>query len=204
MKLVAFINTAHLLCHYCLLILPTAVLAMAARDGAFGGDYGPILELATAMFVLYGLLSLPQGWLAARFGRRAMIAAYFFGTGAALIAASLTRTPLGLEVALAAAGAFAAIYHPVGTAMLVEAAGERPGRALGINGVCGNAGVALAPVDDGGAGEPVWLAGGVCGAGSGVCGAGCGLAAPARQPSHSHAVQPDRSRRFRVPWFDER
>ncbi len=81
MKLVAFINTAHLLCHYCLLILPTAVLAMAARDGAFGVDYGPILELATAMFVLYGLLSLPQGWLAARFGRRTMIAAYFFGTG---------------------------------------------------------------------------------------------------------------------------
>ena len=146
MQLIAFINTAHLLCHYCLLILPTAVLAMAARDGAFGGDYGPILELATAMFVLYGLLSLPQGWLAARFGRRAMIAAYFFGTGAALIAASVTRTPLSLEVALAAAGAFAAIYHPVGTAMLVEAAGERPGRALGINGVCGNAGVALAPV----------------------------------------------------------
>ena len=27
---IALINTAHLLCHYCLLILPTAVLAMAA------------------------------------------------------------------------------------------------------------------------------------------------------------------------------
>ncbi len=146
MRLVAFINTAHLLCHYCLLILPTAVLAMAVRDGAFGVEYGPILELATAMFVLYGLLSLPQGWLAARFGRRAMIAAYFFGTGAALLAASLARTALALEVALAAAGAFAAIYHPVGTAMLVEAAGERPGRALGTNGVCGNVGAALAPV----------------------------------------------------------
>ncbi len=146
MRLVAFINTAHLLCHYCLLILPTAVLAMAVRDGAFGTEYGPLLELATAMFVLYGLLSLPQGWLAARFGRRAMIAAYFFGTGLALMAAGLARTPLALEAALAAAGAFAAIYHPVGTAMLVEAAGDRPGRALGTNGVFGNLGVALAPV----------------------------------------------------------
>ncbi len=38
--------------------------------GAFGESYGPILALATGMFVLYGLLSLPQGWLAARFGRR--------------------------------------------------------------------------------------------------------------------------------------
>ena len=72
---IAFINVAHGFCHYCLLILPTAVLAMAAPGGAF-----------------------------------------------------------------------AAIYHPVGTAMLVEAAGDRPGRAIGVNGVSGNFGVALAPV----------------------------------------------------------
>ena len=51
-----------------------------------------------------------------------------------------------LAVTLAATGLFAAIYHPIGTAMLVEAAGDRPGRAIGINGVFGNLGVALAPV----------------------------------------------------------
>ena len=63
---IAFINTAHTITHYCLLILPTAVLAMAVPDGPFGAGYGPILALATGMFVLYGLLSLPQGWLAQR------------------------------------------------------------------------------------------------------------------------------------------
>ncbi len=145
-RLIAFINVAHLLCHYCLLILPTAVLAMVAEGGAFGREYGPVLALATGMFVLYGLLSLPQGWLAARFGRRRMIAAYFFGTGSALLASACAPTPLALELTLAAAGGFAAIYHPLGTAMLVEAAGERPGRALGFNGMCGNAGVSLAPI----------------------------------------------------------
>ncbi len=145
-RLIAFINSAHSLCHYCLLILPTAVLAMAVEGGSFGAAYGPVLALATGMFVLYGLLSLPQGWLAARFGRHAMIAAYFFGTGAALVATGFARTPAVLALTLAAAGAFAAIYHPIGTAMLVEAAGERPGRSLGVNGVCGNFGVALAPV----------------------------------------------------------
>ena len=51
-----------------------------------------------------------------------------------------------LAAALAAAGLFAAIYHPIGTAMLVDAAGDKPGRAIGINGVFGNFGVALAPV----------------------------------------------------------
>ena len=40
-------------------------------------------------------------------------------------------------------GIFAAIYHPVGMAMLIEASGAR-GRTLAFNGVCGNLGVSLA------------------------------------------------------------
>lgn len=143
---VIFINAAHSITHYSLLILPTAVLAMARSGGAFGDQYGPILELATGMFVLYGLFSLPQGWLVARFGRKALMAAFYFGTGLSLIACGLVSAPFALMLALAAAGLFAAIYHPIGTAMLVEAAGDRPGRAIGVNGVFGNMGVALAPV----------------------------------------------------------
>lgn len=143
---IAFINAAHLLCHYCLLILPTAVLAMVRPGGPFGAEYGPVVALATGMFVLYGVLSLPQGWLAARLGRKPLIAAFFIGTGLALIGCGVTDSPWALAVLLAATGAFAAIYHPVGTAMLVDAAGDKPGRAIGINGVFGNFGVALAPI----------------------------------------------------------
>ena len=140
------INAAHLLTHYSLLILPTAVLAMAAPHSPFGADYGPIVALATGMFALYGLGSLPQGWLAARFGRPHMMLAFFLGTGASLLAASFAQTPVALATALGFAGLFSAIYHPIGTAMLVEAAGDRPGRALGLNGVFGNVGVASAPL----------------------------------------------------------
>ena len=143
---IVFINLAHCLTHYSLLILPTAVLVMARAGGAFGAHYGPILALATGMFVLYGVGSLPQGWLAARVGRKAMLAVFFVGTGLSLVGAGLVSTPLGLGLALAASGMFAAIYHPIGTAMLVDAAADRPGRAIGINGVFGNLGVALAPV----------------------------------------------------------
>ena len=140
------INAAHLLTHYSLLILPTAVLAMAAPNSPFGADYGPIVALATAMFALYGAGSLPQGWLAARFGRPRMMLAFFLGTGASLVAASLAQGRVGLAIALGFAGFFSAIYHPIGTAMLVEAAGDKPGRALGVNGVFGNLGVASAPL----------------------------------------------------------
>ena len=143
---IAFINTAHGFCHYCLLILPTAVLAMALPGSPFGSEYGPILALATGMFVLYGALSLPQGWLAARFGRKHLMTVFFLGTGASLVLCGFAFSPWLLALALASTGAFAAIYHPIGTAMLVDAAGERPGRAIGINGVFGNFGVALAPV----------------------------------------------------------
>ena len=143
---IAFINMAHYLCHYCLLILPTAVLMMLAGHSGFGEEYGTIMALATGMFVLYGALSLPQGWLVGRFGRKTMIGTFFLGTGVSLLCCGMVHGPLGLALTLSAVGAFAAIYHPVGTAMLVEAAGDRPGRSIGLNGVFGNLGVASAPV----------------------------------------------------------
>lgn len=143
---IGFINVAHTLTHYSLLILPTAVLVMARPGGAFGPSYGPILALATFMFVFYGLFSLPQGWIAERTGRKTLMTVFFLGTGLGLIICGLAPTPLLLAMALAVTGLFAAIYHPIGTAMLIEAAGARPGRAIGVNGVFGNVGVALAPV----------------------------------------------------------
>ena len=51
-----------------------------------------------------------------------------------------------LGVGLALIGAFAAIYHPIGTALLVDVAGDKPGQAIGLNGVFGNIGVAMAPM----------------------------------------------------------
>jgi MFS family permease len=143
---IVFINTAHTITHYSLAILPTAVLVMAVPGGPFGESYAPILALATGMFVLYGLLSLPQGWLAQRFGRKTLMTVFFLGIAAGLIGAGLAHSPTILAIALACAGGFAAIYHPIGTTMLIEAAGDKPGSSIGVNGVFGNVGVALAPV----------------------------------------------------------
>src|SRR3954454_14482692 len=126
---IVFINTAHTITHYSLLILPTAVLAMARRGGPFGEAYGPILALATGMFVLYGLMSLPQGWLAQRGGRKPLMTAFFFRTAVSLAAAAIAVSPIMLAVALGGVGLFTAIYHPIGTTMLVEAAGDKPGSA---------------------------------------------------------------------------
>ena len=142
-----FVNAAHSFTHYGLLILATAVLGIVVQEPeVFGRDYGPIIALGTTMFVVYGLGALPMGWLQDRLGRRALFGAFVLGTGIFMTAAGFAQSPITLGAALGLMGAFSAIYHPVGTAMLVEAAGDRVGRAMGVNGVFGNLGVASAPI----------------------------------------------------------
>ena len=92
---IVFINAAHTLNHYGLLILATAVLGMVQQaPEAFGRDYGPILALGTAMFVLYGLGALPMGWLAERVGRKALMSAFFLGVGCSMLLAGMA-VPIG-------------------------------------------------------------------------------------------------------------
>lgn len=133
-----YVNAAHFFDHYAMLIFAAAVIVIAPR---FGMGYGELLPYATPGFVAFGAGSLLTGWLGDRWSRRHMMVIYFFGIGAALLLVGLVRTPVELGVALFVVGLMAAIYHPVGTAMLVAHA-PRLGREVGINGVWGNLGVA--------------------------------------------------------------
>jgi predicted MFS family arabinose efflux permease len=137
---IGFLNFAHGLDHYVMLIFPTVVISLEAF---YGRPYGELIALGTASFFAFGIFSLPAGWLADHWSRRNMMAAFFFGCGVSLAAATLAPNLIVLAVALFVLGVFAAIYHPVGTAMVVEAATHR-GRTLALNGVCGNLGVAFA------------------------------------------------------------
>jgi MFS family permease len=137
---IGFLNWAHAIDHFVILIYPTVVIALQA---VYGDSYSTLLYLSTASFVAFGLFSLPAGWLGDHWSRRNMMTVFFFGVGASLIGVALSPTLFVLGFALFALGLFAAIYHPVGTAMIVEAATQR-GRTLAFNGVCGNLGVSLA------------------------------------------------------------
>ncbi len=72
-----------------------------------------------------------------------MMAAFYLGCGVSLAGVGLAPNLITLALAMFALGIFAAIYHPVGMAMLIEASGAK-GRTLAFNGVCGNLGVSLA------------------------------------------------------------
>ncbi len=139
-RTILFVNWAHALDHFVLLIFPTAVIAIAAD---LHRDYGDLIWLSTGAFVAFGLFALPVGWLADRFGRRALLSWFFFGYGAScLLVAASTSFPM-LAASLLLLGIFSAIYHPIGSAMIVANAAHL-GRALGANGVWGNMGAALA------------------------------------------------------------
>jgi len=138
--LVPFLNLGHLLDHLAMLVFPTAVLALGAE---WNRPYSELLPLALGGFVAFGAFAIPAGWLADHWSRYRVLAIFFFGIGAALFLTGLSREPWHIAVGLTLVGAFAAIYHPVGIAMLV-AAPEKMGRALGWNGLWGNLGLAFA------------------------------------------------------------
>jgi MFS family permease len=137
---IAFLNWAHAIDHFVLLIFPTVVIGLEA---IYGRPYSELIALSTAAFVAFGVFSLPAGWLADRWSRRNMMVVFYVGCGLSLIAAGLAPNLTVLAAALFALGVCAAIYHPVGMAMLIEISHAR-GRTLAFNGVCGNLGVALA------------------------------------------------------------
>ena len=139
-RVIAFINAGHVMDHMFMLIFPTAVLGM---QSTFARPYGELIALAFGGFVAFGVGSIPAGWLGDRWSRRNMMAVFFIGIGAASFTTGLAQSTTQLAAGLIAIGLFGAIYHPVGTAMLVSHA-ERVGRELGINGVWGNLGVAFA------------------------------------------------------------
>jgi MFS family permease len=139
-RAIGLLNWAHAIDHYVLLIFPTVVLSLEAF---YSRSYAELIALSTPCFVAFGVFSLPAGWLADRWSRRNMMVLFYAGCGLSLIAAAFAPGTITLAAALFLLGVFAAIYHPVGMAMLIEASQAR-GRTLAFNGVCGNLGAALA------------------------------------------------------------
>jgi len=139
---IRFINGAHFIDHYAMLVFAAAVIVMGP---ALNIPYGDLLPYATPGFVMFGAGSLLTGWLGDRWSRRHMMAVFFLGIGAAVTMVGFVQTPAQLGVALFTVGLFASIYHPVGTAMLISYA-DKLGREVGINGVWGNLGVASSAV----------------------------------------------------------
>ena len=135
------LNIGHFLDHLFTLVFATVAALVLYREWGIG--YAELLAYATPGFFAFGVFSLPAGWLADRWSRDGMMSVFFLGIGAAAIATSFAETPLQIGFGLFVIGMFAAIYHPVGLA-IVTTNWRDTGMRIAANGVWGNLGVACA------------------------------------------------------------
>ena len=105
--------------------------------------YEALIGLWTLGALLLGLAAPLAGWLSDRWGEARLMVVYFFGIGAATVFCGLSQGPQCLALALSLIGLFGAIYHPVGTAWIINHAAQR-GRSIAVLGICGSLGAAAA------------------------------------------------------------
>ena len=137
-----YINIGHFLDHFMMLIF-----AKAAFDAGrhFGLSYDEIIIYGTLGLFLLGAAAPLAGWLADKYSRSLIIIIYPFGVSLGAFLCFLSSSPIMLGFSIGVIGFFAAIFHPVGIAMLIRDS-NKVGIRLGVNGVWGNMGVAAAPV----------------------------------------------------------
>lgn len=136
-----FLNVGHFLDHMFTLIFATVAALALIRE--WGLSYAELLTYATPGFFAFGLFSWPAGWLADKWSREGMVAVFFVGIGLKSVATAFAQTPLQVGIGLFFIGVFAAIYHPVGLAIVTQR-WKNTGMRIAVNGVWGNLGVASA------------------------------------------------------------
>ena len=136
-----FLNIGHFMDHLFTLIFATVAALTLYRE--WGISYAELLAYATPGFFAFGAFALPAGWLADKWSRDGMMCVFFIGIGLASIATGYAETPLQIGIGLFVIGMFAAIYHPVGLA-IVTTRWRDTGMRIATNGVWGNLGVAAA------------------------------------------------------------
>src|SRR5262245_54062209 len=135
------LNVGHFLDHLFMLVFATVAALALTREWGLG--YSDLLKYATPGFFAFGVFALPAGWLADRWSREGMMSVFFVGIGLSSIATAFARTPVEIATGLFVVGVFAAIYHPVGLAIVVQK-WKNTGMRIAVNGVWGNLGVASA------------------------------------------------------------
>ena len=112
-----YINIGHFLDHFMMLIFAKAAFD-AGRE--FGLLYEGIIVYGTLGVILFGAVAPLAGWLADKYSRAILITIYPFGLAFGSILTAFSQSTLMLAISIGILGFFAAIYHPVGIAMITK------------------------------------------------------------------------------------
>lgn len=137
-------SVGHLMFHFMGVFFFTIVLALQV---AWEVPYHDLIKMWAPAAILTAAAALPAGWLGDRWSAPGIMVVFFIGMGLSAIAAGLApeRDIVWMTVALAGIGLFGSIYHPVGIPWVMRTA-KRQGESLGINGIFGSAGNAVAGI----------------------------------------------------------
>jgi len=131
-------SVSHLLSHAFILSFPVIVLFLNV-------DYTQIGILSGVLFITYGLTPLPGGWISDKLGERLVLITYLTVSGVFSLLMVLINSFILLLPLAAGIGLAGGLYHPVGLSLMSKVFKENRGQAMGIHGVSGNIGLAIAP-----------------------------------------------------------
>lgn len=134
------LNMGHLLDHWILVVFAYTWGVIA---GVWGTEWTELTPFNYGALFMFGAGAILAGRLGDLWGRWNMMAIYFFGMGGSSLLIALCQDKWQIGLALTLMGAFASIYHPVGIPMLLKNV-KNAGMAIGINGLAGNMGIAIA------------------------------------------------------------
>lgn len=140
-RLISYIAAAHGLVHVMELVYP-ALLSRIEDD--FGVRSVISGGIATVFGWAFGSSAIPAGFLTDKLGSRRVMVYAFFGGAVMAVLAGLAPNEWFLAAALAGLGLCIGLYHPAGLSATAQGVRQR-GLALGLHGVAGNLGQAVAP-----------------------------------------------------------
>jgi len=142
------ITAAHAVNEFYSVALPP-ILPLLVSD--FAISYGEAGALLTVFFLTYSVFQLPAGALADRVGQRWILGAGMVVLSAGMLVAAGAGDYATLVVAETVAGLGGSSYHPAGMSLISDLeGGATEGTAMGIHGLGGVVGTALAPALIGG------------------------------------------------------
>jgi len=140
-RLITYAAFAHALTHIVELTYP-ALLTRIEDD--FGVRAVILGGIASVFSWAFGGSAIPAGFLTDRLGSRRVLLYAFVGATVSLVLVGLSPNEWILAATLALLGFCIGLYHPAGLSLMAQGVRQR-GLALGLHGVAGNVGQALAP-----------------------------------------------------------
>lgn len=141
-RVVLVASLTHYLIHLNMVIFPVIVLPFSREKGL---PISEVFPLSFLMYLLYGMLALPAGYLADRWSKVGMLKICMIGTGLSSLGAAFSTGTGDFGFFLALIGFFCGLYHPVGLGLIAREV-KAQGRAHGVNGAFGAMGEATGPL----------------------------------------------------------